>query len=81
MTAATEQALNGLRDLSTLQWYVIPLLAIVFYVYTREMKEARRTGDWNAVLAALGLAIVPVLVLYLIFSRQLIRGITAGAVK
>ena len=37
--------------------------------------------DWNAVLAALSLAIVPVLVLYLIFSRQLIRGITAGAVK
>ena len=37
--------------------------------------------NWNAVLAALGLAIVPVLVLYLIFSRQLIRGITSGAVK
>jgi raffinose/stachyose/melibiose transport system permease protein len=38
-------------------------------------------SDWNAVLAALTLAIVPVLVLYLIFSRQLIRGITSGAVK
>jgi raffinose/stachyose/melibiose transport system permease protein len=37
--------------------------------------------DWNAVLAALSLAIVPVLVLYLVFSRQLIRGITSGAVK
>jgi raffinose/stachyose/melibiose transport system permease protein len=37
--------------------------------------------NWNAVLAALTLAIVPVLILYLIFSRQLIRGITAGAVK
>ena len=37
--------------------------------------------NWNAVLAALSLAIIPVLVLYLIFSRQLIRGITAGAVK
>ena len=37
--------------------------------------------NWNAVLAALSLAIVPVLVLYLIFSRQLIRGITSGAVK
>lgn len=37
--------------------------------------------NWNAVLAALTLAILPVLVLYLIFSRQLIRGITAGAVK
>lgn len=37
--------------------------------------------NWNAVLAALTLAIGPVLILYLIFSRQLIRGITAGAVK
>jgi len=37
--------------------------------------------DWNAVLSALTLAILPVLVLYLIFSRQLIRGITSGAVK
>jgi raffinose/stachyose/melibiose transport system permease protein len=37
--------------------------------------------DWNGVLAALTLAILPVLVLYLIFSRQLIRGITSGAVK
>ena len=37
--------------------------------------------DWNAVLSSLSLAILPILVLYLIFSRQLIRGITAGAVK
>ncbi len=37
--------------------------------------------DWNAVLAALSLAILTVLVLYLAFSRQLIRGITSGAVK
>jgi len=33
------------------------------------------------VLAALTLSITPVLILYLLFSRQLIRGITAGAVK
>jgi raffinose/stachyose/melibiose transport system permease protein len=37
--------------------------------------------DWNAVLAALSTAIVPVLVLYVVFSRQLIRGLTSGAVK
>lgn len=37
--------------------------------------------DWNAVLASLTLAIIPVMILYLVFSRQLIRGITAGAVK
>jgi hypothetical protein len=53
MTAATEQALWGLRDLSLLQWYVIPLMAFVFYVYTREIREARLTQNWNAVLAGL----------------------------
>ncbi len=37
--------------------------------------------NWNAVLASLTLAILPVTVLYLILSRQLIRGITSGAVK
>lgn len=37
--------------------------------------------DWNAVLAALSLALAPILVLYVIFSRSLVRGITAGAVK
>ena len=38
-------------------------------------------SDWNAVLASLTLAMIPVLILYLIFSRQLIRGITSGSVK
>ncbi|MGR3272537.1 carbohydrate ABC transporter permease [Thalassococcus profundi] len=37
--------------------------------------------DWNAVLSALSMAILPVMVLYVVFSRQLIRGITSGAVK
>jgi raffinose/stachyose/melibiose transport system permease protein len=37
--------------------------------------------DWNAMLAALSLSIVPTLILYLLFSRQLIAGLTRGAVK
>jgi len=53
MTPATQQALTGLRDLTTLQWYIIPLMAIVFYIYTREIREAKLTRDWNAVLAGL----------------------------
>ncbi len=51
MTEATARALTGLRDLTTLQWYVIPILAVVFYVYTIEIKKARSSGDWNAVIA------------------------------
>ena len=38
-------------------------------------------SDWNAVLASLTLAMVPILILYMIFSRQLLRGITSGAIK
>jgi raffinose/stachyose/melibiose transport system permease protein len=38
-------------------------------------------NDWNAVLASLTLAMIPVIILYIIFSRQLIRGLTSGAVK
>ncbi|MCO4857774.1 carbohydrate ABC transporter permease [Herbaspirillum sp. WGmk3] len=37
--------------------------------------------DWNSVLAALSMAVIPVLILYMAFSRQLIRGLTSGAVK
>jgi raffinose/stachyose/melibiose transport system permease protein len=37
--------------------------------------------DWNSVLAALSLSIVPILALYLLLSKGLIRGITSGAVK
>ncbi len=38
-------------------------------------------SDWNAVLAALSVSVLPVLGFYMIFSRQFIRGITSGAVK
>jgi len=55
MTEASRQALTRLRDLSTLQWYVIPLLAVVFYVYVMEMKKARASGNWDPLLAGLTL--------------------------
>lgn len=36
---------------------------------------------WNAVLASLTLAMVPVIILDIIFSRQLVSGLMRGAVK
>ena len=38
-------------------------------------------SDWNAVLAALTLAMLPIVILYVIFSRQFLGGLTDGAVK
>lgn len=49
MTEASRQALAILRDGSTLQWYVIPLLAIVVYVYAVEIEKR----NWSAVLAGI----------------------------
>lgn len=55
MTAASELALTGLKDLSTVQWYVIPFLAIVFSIYTTKIEKARESGNWDAVFAGLAL--------------------------
>jgi raffinose/stachyose/melibiose transport system permease protein len=38
-------------------------------------------SDWNAVLAVLTLAMVPMMALFVIFSKQFVRGLTSGAVK
>ena len=38
-------------------------------------------SDWNAVLAALTLALIPIVLLYIIFSRQFLGGLTKGAIK
>jgi hypothetical protein len=53
MTEASRLALQGMRDFSMLEWYVIPLLAIVFYIYTSEMRKARHSGNWDAIFAGL----------------------------
>ena len=55
MTPASETALHGLRDLTTIKWYVIPMLSFVFYVYTTEIQKARRSGNWDAIFAGLTL--------------------------
>ena len=54
-TPATLEAFQGLRDLTTIKWYIIPLLAIVFYIYAFEIKNARKSGNWNAIFAGLTL--------------------------
>ena len=38
-----------------LKWYVIPLLMIVMYIYVKEIKQARSTGNWDAVFSGLTL--------------------------
>jgi hypothetical protein len=55
MTEASTKALEHIRDFSTLTWYVIPLLAIVFYIYAVELRKARTTRNWDPIFAGLTL--------------------------
>ncbi len=49
MPETSIQILSVLRDGSNFQWYVIPMLSFVFYVYTVEVEKR----NWNLVLAGL----------------------------
>jgi len=50
----TQKALDILRNPETFQWYFIPLLAFVVYIYFNEISKK----NWNAVAAGLSLYMV-----------------------
>ncbi len=53
-TDASLEALSKLRQLNPeTGWYIIPILAIVLYIYGVEIKQARETKNWNTVFAGL----------------------------
>jgi raffinose/stachyose/melibiose transport system permease protein len=39
------------------------------------------SSDWSAILSALILSAVPVIIFYAIFQKQILKGITDGAIK
>lgn len=43
--------------------------------------QAPVNTEWGALMAGSAIATIPLLILYVVFSRQLIAGLTAGAVK
>jgi len=49
MTESAQQALSILRDGSLFQWYVIPLFALVVYVYANEIERR----NWSLIFAGL----------------------------
>jgi len=54
-TSDTVAALDGLRDLTQMGWIVIPLLALVIYVYVTEIQKARKSGNWDIIICGLTL--------------------------
>ena len=50
MTEASIQALDNVRKLSSFEWYFVPFLAVVIYVYSMEVRKK----EWERVLLGIG---------------------------
>jgi raffinose/stachyose/melibiose transport system permease protein len=62
-----------LITLSSKKNQTIPLAASVYF--------GQYTNEWNLAMAALTLAIIPIILFFLFMQRYIIQGITAGALK
>ncbi|MCA9888152.1 MAG: carbohydrate ABC transporter permease, partial [Anaerolineae bacterium] len=43
--------------------------------------QGRYTSDYGMLAAGISIATLPVILIYILFQRQFIRGLTAGALK
>jgi hypothetical protein len=50
MTEASIQAIGNLRTLSGFEWYIVPLLALVIYVYSVEARKK----EWGRIVIGIG---------------------------
>ncbi len=53
--------------------YTIPVGLLSF--------QGEHIADWGAILAGVVIAVIPLMILYLLFQKHIVRGLTAGAVK
>ncbi|RYM05819.1 carbohydrate ABC transporter permease [Sporolactobacillus sp. THM7-7] len=44
-------------------------------------QEAQYTNDWGALFAGLSISVIPVIIIYAIFQRRIMKGLTEGASK
>lgn len=70
---AWDEFIWALTAISDPKLYTLPIALRLF--------QQQRSTEWGLVFAASMIAIIPVIVVYLIFQRQIVSGVSAGAVK
>ncbi len=66
--------MNYIRNnLGKKQLMTLPLSTYSFY--------GTYSADYGMIMAGLVLSVLPILILYLVLQKQIIRGVVAGAVK
>ena len=73
MVASWNAFFLPLLVLNSEQLYTLPLGIMQF--------QGQFGTDWGRVLAFVSIALIPTIVFYLLAERQIIAGLTAGAVK
>jgi raffinose/stachyose/melibiose transport system permease protein len=86
--------LTGPAIATVLAFQLIPVWNDLWFPLTVAPGEGARTvtlgmamfagqyrNDWSALLAGLSLAMIPVTLLFILFSRQFVAGLTSGAIK
>lgn len=51
--AHTLEALSNLRNWDNLEWYAIPLLGVIFYIYSKEIQKAQESQNWDPLWCAI----------------------------
>lgn len=54
-------------------WQILPVGLLNF--------QGEHSADWGVIMAGVSMAILPILALYFVFQRHVVKGLTAGAVK
>ncbi|MEN6548979.1 MAG: ABC transporter permease subunit [Armatimonadia bacterium] len=54
-------------------WQILPVGLLNF--------QGEHSTDWAVVMAGVMISVVPILVLYFVFQRHIVKGLTAGAIK
>ena len=67
VTEASEMALANLRNASNLQWYVVPLLVFVVFIYRNEIEKK----NWDRVYGGIIWFCLAGVVLEIVNAREL----------
>mgnify|MGYP002547047770 CR=1 FL=1 len=54
----------------------VKTLTLGIYSYS-----ANFLANWNKIFAAITIALIPIIIIYFLFSEQIVEGLTVGAVK
>ena len=61
--------------------YLLPFKTITLEIYYVKMTAGQYVSPWETLFPSVLIAILPLIVIFLLFQKHFVKGVTAGAVK